>query len=231
MNKNFSITQSLKFGFISTFKNIPILFSIQLLRSLFWLAGLAFFWILFYGFVPTYKVISQSFFYGQGMYSFHDCFDVLSGTKLFMASMLFALLDTIFMCGLIRISLEIHDQGRGEFSSLFSPWFLILNAILLNIIYKSLVALGFLLVIIPGIIWAVQFGFAYKILVDRDLGPLESLRASAELTKGVRWKLLGFWAIILTINILGYLLFAVGTVFTMPATLLAQIFVYRQLQS
>jgi|GEM_PF-1035072 hypothetical protein len=231
MKKNFSIVQALRFGFLSTFTNIPVLFTIQLLRSLFWGIGLALFWILFYGFVPTYKVITQSFFYGHGMYTLHDCFDLLYGTKIFLASMLLALIDTIFVCGLIRVGLEIYDKGRGRFQSLVSLWpLVVLNMILLNIIYKSIVTLGLILLVIPGLIWAVQFGFAYQAVVDKRIGSLEALRVSAQVTKGARWKLLGFWSLILVINLLGYALFTVGTLLTMPATMLAQIFVYRRLQ-
>lgn len=230
MAKNFSISEALKFGFSATFNNIPVLFSVQVVRSIFWAAGLAFFWVLFYGFVPTYKVLSQSFFYGQGMYSFHDCFDLLSGTKVFLGSMIFTFIDTIFMAGLIKIGFEIYDEGKGKFSSLFSLWPFLMNLVALNFLYKSIVALGFLLVVIPGIMWAIQFGFAYQALVDRGLGPIESLYASSRLTKGVRIKLFGFWALVLGINLVGYLFFAVGTLITMPATLLAQIYVYRHLE-
>ncbi len=230
MKKNFSMAQAFKFGFLTTFKNLPILFSVQLLRSLFWVTGLAIFWILFYGFLPTYKVLTQSFFYGQGMYSFHDCFDLLSGTKIFLASCVLGLIDTVFLCTLLEIGFEIHDGGEKTFFSVLPSFALVLNMILLNIIYKGIVALGFLLLIIPGLMWATQFGFATKALVDRGEGPIEALRTSSVLTKGIRIKLFCFWAMALLVNVVGYLLLGVGTLITMPATLLAQIFVYRHLQ-
>jgi hypothetical protein len=232
MKKDFSILEALKFGFLATFNNTLILFTVQLLRSLFWGIGLATFWVLFYGFVPTYKVLTQSFFYGHGMYTVHDCFDLFYGTKIFLSSLLLALIDTIFVAALIRIGFEIYDTGKGKFRSLLSLWpMTVLNLILLNIVYKSILTVGFMLFIIPGIIWAVQFGFCYQILIEKKMGPLESLRMSALITKGVRWKLFGFWALILAINITGYALFTVGTLLTMPATLLAQIFVYRHLKA
>jgi hypothetical protein len=257
MKKDFSIAEALKFGFLSTFDNIPLLFTIQFLRSLFWAIGLATFWVLFYGFVPTYKVLTQSFFYGHGMCTVHDCFDLFYGTKIFFSSLLLALVDIVFLAALIRVGLEIYDTGKGKFHSLISIWpMTVLNLVLLDIVYKSILIVGFFIIpfiimtvlnlislnivyksilvigfFIPGIIWAVQFGFCYQVLVDKKMGPLESLRMSALITKGVRWKLFWFWALILAINVTGYALFTVGTLLTMPATLLARIFVYRHLKA
>ena len=74
---------------------------------------------------------------------------------------------------------------------------------------KSLIILGgFLLFIIPGIIWAVKYGFAPLAVILENRKGISALRRSAELTKGYRWPI--FKREIL----LGYLQFIIQTVFT-----------------
>jgi hypothetical protein len=51
------------------------------------------------------------------------------------------------------------------------------------------VAIGFLLLIVPGIILAVRWSVAVPACVVENLGPLAAMRRSAELTRGHRWKI------------------------------------------
>ena len=74
---------------------------------------------------------------------------------------------------------------------------------------KSLIILGgFLLFIIPGIIWAVKYGFSPLVVILENRKGISALRRSAELTNGYRWPI--FKREIL----LGYLQFIIQTVFT-----------------
>jgi hypothetical protein len=50
---------------------------------------------------------------------------------------------------------------------------------------------GLILLIIPGIIFAVMFYMALPACVIEQLGPISSLRRSAALTKGSRWRIFG----------------------------------------
>lgn len=229
MNKNFSITHAFKFGFWAMAENLPILLLIQLVRSIVWVAGLALFWVLFYGAMPTYKILTQSFFYGYSIDALWDCFD-FAYVNIFLASLVLTVIDTVLVALLFKIALRIHDEGRTGFSELAISPALLINFIVLNILYKGIVSLGFLLLVIPGLWWAVQFGFSYQALVDHNVTPLEALRISSYLTKGIRLKLFLFWLLIMLVNVIGYAFFIVGTFFAMPFTLLAQIFVYRKLQ-
>jgi fumarate reductase subunit D len=64
------------------------------------------------------------------------------------------------------------------------------------------VAIGFMLLIVPGIILALRWAVAVPACVVENKGPLESMRRSAELTKGHRWKVFGIWVLIAIVAII-----------------------------
>ena len=66
--------------------------------------------------------------------------------------------------------------------------------------------LGLILLIVPGIIFAVVFGFYGFVIAERGdgVGITESLQRSADLTRGHRWQLFGLSLLILLINIGGF---------------------------
>jgi hypothetical protein len=58
------------------------------------------------------------------------------------------------------------------------------------------VAFGFVLLIIPGIIFALMFYVALPACVVERLGPIASMKRSIALTKGHRWKIFGILILI-----------------------------------
>ena len=101
--------------------------------------------------------------------------------------------------------------------------------ILSLIIYGLIVLAGLILLIIPGIIWAIKFQFFGYFIVDKGLGPIESLKQSAKITKDTKWTLFLFGLLSGLINLLGALLLLVGLFATVPTTMMAKAFVYRKL--
>jgi hypothetical protein len=66
---------------------------------------------------------------------------------------------------------------------------------------------GLLLLIVPGIMFAVRWSMALPACVVEGLGPLTSMKRSAELTKGHRWKLFGVFLLLMIVSwIVGWLI-------------------------
>jgi hypothetical protein len=65
------------------------------------------------------------------------------------------------------------------------------------------VAFGFVLLVIPGIIFALMFYVALPVCVVERLGPIASMKRSAALTRGHRWKILGILIVIAGLSALG----------------------------
>ena len=103
-------------------------------------------------------------------------------------------------------------------------------------IFASLLVLlsvfgGMLLLIIPGIIFAVRLMFVTYIAAEKQMAPMEALRESKRITKGYRWKIFGFLLVLGLINILGFLCLIVGVLYTAPLTAIATGLLYKKLSS
>jgi uncharacterized membrane protein len=90
---------------------------------------------------------------------------------------------------------------------------------------------GFLLLIVPGIIFCVVYGFFGFVIAERgdDVGITESLKRSAEITRGHRWELFGLAIVLFLINVVGLIACGIGLLFTSGITLLAWAYAYRSL--
>ena len=140
-------------------------------------------------------------------------------------------LNTIISMGLAKITLEFVDRRSPGFGDLFAPAPLFLNFFIAELICGFMVAVGLVLFVVPGILAAIVFGFYSFLIVDRGLGPIESLSRSAEITKGARMSLFLFGLLILGINFLGFLALIIGLFVTVPISMIAWGYVFRQLEA
>lgn len=199
--KDFSIDEALKFGWNTMKTN---------------------FWFFFGILVVAWVVIYIPYIIGS----------LLRNTS-FLFYLLFTLIgwavQLMVSIGLIRISLKFCSGETPEFNDLFRFkgyfWRYLGGSLLLAI----MVTVGFMLFIIPGVIWAIMFQFYAFLIIDKNLGIMDSFKRSGEITKSVRWKLLGFGLLLTLINYIGLLVFLVGLFATIPTTMLAYAWVYRKL--
>jgi len=138
-------------------------------------------------------------------------------------------LDMVIQMGLIRISLRFCDNEKGEFADLFSCFPLFFKYLLGLILYGLIILGGMILLIIPGIIWAIKFQFFSYFIVDKGLGPIEALKRSSAITRGAKWDLFLFGLLLGLINLLGAICLLIGLFATVPTAMVAMAFVYRKL--
>ena len=147
----------------------------------------------------------------------------------FLGALAKLLLSLIFNLGLIKISLKFCDNEEPKFSDLISQYKLAFRYFLASILQGLIVVFGYLLFIIPGIIFSIRFGFYNYLIVDKNSKIVESLKKSWEITKGSTWNLFLFYLLLGLINVLGFLALIVGLFWSIPTTMLANAFVYRKL--
>jgi uncharacterized membrane protein len=141
------------------------------------------------------------------------------------------ILATIMAMGMTRIVLKFVDGGRGDFNDLFSNFDVFLDYLGASVLYGLIVLGGLCLLIVPGIIWAIRFGFFGYFILDRKLSAIDALKASSALTKGAKGDIFILGLAAIGINILGLLCLGIGVLVTQPTTALAFGFVYRRLQA
>ncbi len=100
----------------------------------------------------------------------------------------------------------------------FDMWWKYVVAILVT---YALVAVGLVLLIVPGIILAIGFMFAGYLVVDEKLQPIEAIKKSWSITNGHKAQLFVIGIVFGLLNLLGFLLFLVGLLVTIPVTVFA----------
>jgi uncharacterized membrane protein len=88
---------------------------------------------------------------------------------------------------------------------------------------------GLILLIVPGVILALTFGYASYLVVDRDSGLREALRSSSRITSGARWKLFCLGLASVGILLVGALCLVIGLIVAFPVVQMASVYAYRRL--
>jgi hypothetical protein len=98
------------------------------------------------------------------------------------------------------------------------------------IISKLVILGGFILLIIPGIVLSVRLCLVNFIASEKQVDLREALKESVRLTRGYRWKILGFFVAAFFFNVLGFLCLIVGGVYTSLVTVIAFGLIYKKLK-
>ena len=149
---------------------------------------------------------------------------------LIVAGVVGTVIHTLVGMGRTNLLLKAHDNaGAVSWRDLWSPspfW----KYFLTSLAYGLIVVAGFILLIVPGIIWSIKYMFAPYLVMDRTLGVREALRESARITSWRKWDLFLLGLVLGLINILGLLCLVIGLLVTVPVTYLAVAHAYRILE-
>jgi len=88
-----------------------------------------------------------------------------------------------------------------------------LNIILANLLTFAIIGIGFVFLIIPGIILACRLIFVSYLVMDKNMEPVAAVEKSWEMTRGYGWKIFGMGLLVLPIFIAGLLCLIVGVFF------------------
>jgi hypothetical protein len=148
------------------------------------------------------------------------------GTLVAIVSIIVSILVSL---GLTTFSLRAHDNIETvQIADLWNPG-PFLSFLIAYILTVLAIAVGFLLLIIPGFIVAMGLAFVPYLVVDRGLGPIEAMKESWRITKGHKWRLFLLFLALLGINLLGVLALIVGVFVSMPVTMISFEHAYRTL--
>jgi phage FluMu protein Com len=128
--------------------------------------------------------------------------------------------------GQIRCFLRVARGQPVEYGEIFSggPW--LLRIIGASILYGLMVLGGVLLLIVPGIILALMFGQYYYLIVDRDMGVMDSLKTAKQITDGNKLTLFLMALVCFGLTLAGLLVLCVGVLAVAPYIALLQVMAY-----
>jgi hypothetical protein len=94
-----------------------------------------------------------------------------------------------------------------------------LQVVLANFLYMAIILIGFMLLIIPGIILAIRLSFVPYLVMDEKLDAIEAIRSSWDMTKDYAMDLFLFGILAVLIALGGLILLVIGII---PAVMLIQ---------
>jgi uncharacterized membrane protein len=131
--------------------------------------------------------------------------------------------------GAVIFGLNFVQRKNPEISDLFAGWAYFGSVLLATIMFLVIVAVGFLLLIIPGIYMMMRLGQFQYAIVDRKLSAMEGLKASWEMTRGNVLNLIGLWFVLIGIIFLGIFALLVGLIWAYPTVFLASVAAYQMM--
>lgn len=132
-------------------------------------------------------------------------------------------------CGTTMIYLLYQQGKKAEVTVLFTSVDRYLSVLGATILISLIVIAGMILLIVPGIIWAIKYQFVIPLILDQKLGVREAMRRSDAITKGKKMDIFMFDLTMLGVVILGVLALFVGLFVAVPVVGLAQIDLYKKL--
>jgi len=141
------------------------------------------------------------------------------------------LVSYVLQIGILRIYMETVDGQTPEVSVLFKSAGKYRQFFILSLLSGVLITLGYVVFIIPGIILSLFWYFSSYVVLDEDVGVVEAMKQSKELTEGVRVKILLFEITTMFVNTIGMAFLGVGGLVSFPITSLARVHIYRSLHS
>jgi len=122
------------------------------------------------------------------------------------------LLFPVFIYGADLIYLRAIRDEPIDLKEMFVGFNNYVNIILAHLLATAIIGLGFVFLIIPGIIFACRLVFVPYIVMDRNLDAVKAVEKSWKMTAGYGWKIFGMGILSFFIIILGLILLFVGVI-------------------
>ena len=139
------------------------------------------------------------------------------------------LLLCLFMMGYLKNCFQTLDGEEPQFSAYGQVSEKLFSFLVAFILFVIMVAIGLVLLIVPGIYLALRLQFFYAFMVDENTGVIESFKKSWDITKGHALKLFLGMLLMLLISFAGLLTLIVGVFITTPLTALMYAYTFRKL--
>ncbi len=166
---------------------------------------------------------------------------VLDGVHQWLGNQDWSVLQTVWgiitrliqmYAGLVVVAASLRAV-RGEMiewpSLVIKDTRLMWHYFLISLVTGLIISMGTLLLIVPGIIFAIMFSLSNYLVVDQDTGIRESLEESKRLTSGKKWKLFVIGLALIGINILGAICLGLGLLVSAPVSIVAGALLYKRL--
>lgn len=131
--------------------------------------------------------------------------------------------------GFFIMAHQVRIKGNTDFGVFFKGFDHFVPLILYSIVASLLIALGFVLLILPGVYLAVAYGLAIFFVVFYKMEFWDAMEWSRKVVTKRWWKFFLLLIVLAFINLGGALAFGIGVLFTIPLSQCALYSAYSQI--
>jgi len=175
---------------------------------------------------------------------------------IFLFVLIYIFVQLVLSLGIVKVAIDFVKKRDPKISDLFTQYPLVLRylgatLVMVLPLWIVIAAAGGLAVLfftgvfenVPLVVplllviaivcfavwWQTRLQFYSYFIVDKNLGAIESLKRSFQVTKGLFWKLFFFGLLLSLINLLGVLALVIGLFVTIPLDWVARAYVYNKI--
>jgi uncharacterized membrane protein len=169
-------------------------------------------------------------FAAQSVFNFPNYF-VNKNAAFAIFNLISFVLSVFIAIAVTKFSLRLARGGQVDLTDVYTGYPYFLNMLLSSLLYGLLVMAGLILLIIPGIYWGIRYQFFPYLIVDQNLGPVNAIKRSGQITRGEWWHLFLYGLAAFGLSMLGFLACCIGTIITTPIIMVAHAHIYARLAS
>ncbi len=139
------------------------------------------------------------------------------------------ILQMIITMGWINVAIKIARGEAVDFQDLLAKKHRIFHYLLASLLLSLLVMVGFILFIVPGIYLLFKYSYVMSLVIDREMGVMDALKASSKMTDGSKGTLFLYGFGFLGITILGIIPLFLGLIVVIPLLAIANAVMYLYL--
>jgi hypothetical protein len=148
-------------------------------------------------------------------------FNLIAGFIPFIGTLALIVIQPSLLAGFFIVGRKMVHNEPYEFGDFFKGFDFFLQLFIGNLVMGIFIIIGIILLIIPGIFFAVAYMWAFMFIVFAGKEFWPAMEMSRKVI-GKNWfSFFGFIIIIVLINIVGLLALGIGLLVTWPATMLA----------
>ena len=118
---------------------------------------------------------------------------------------------------------------RAEFADMFKGLNFFIPALVASLLIGLFTFIGFLCLIIPGLVIIAMYKFTYLFIVDKRMDFWQAMKASHAIVRNDYFGFTMFVIVVFLVNVLGFLCLLVGLLVTVPLTFAAITVAYQEI--
>ena len=153
----------------------------------------------------------------------------MSSEENFIVALLSIFVSVIFKFWSQRLSIMVAKGQDLKFGDIFEGFNNFGKYFITSLVYGLIVLGGFILLIVPGIVWSLKYFLAPYFALDKGMSYKDALKASAKATDGLKLKVLALGFILFGLIIVSMIPFFLGLLITIPLCFVISVLLYVHL--